>query len=165
MPLSQSANIAIGLDLSALATSATFVSGIESTQIDNTTLNYLDALVTIKGVIGHATTAPVLGQMINVYVWGSDISLATTAIDTLDGVTSVEALSHVSVLNSLRFAGSAQVTVATAALTYYVLPFAVGPLFGGIMPKFWGIYVAHNHAGALGGTNNTLFSYAGSILT
>ena len=119
----------------------------------------------MKGITGHASTAPTIGQTINVYVWGSKESLATTAIDVLDGTTSAETLSHVSILNSLRFAGAASVTMATAALVYYIQPFSVAALFGGVMPKFWGIYVAHNHNGALGATNNTLFSFDGITYT
>lgn len=151
----------ITLDLSSLATSSTFVSGIESAEIDNTTNKYVDVIVQSKGIVGHASTAPTVGQMITVYVWGSDTSLATTALDTLDGTSSTETLSHISVLNSLRFASAPTVTVATAALSYYVLPFSVAALFGGVMPKYWGLFVAHNHTGALGSSNNNLFTYTG----
>lgn len=156
-----SADTAITLDISSLATSSTFLSGIESGEVDNTTNQYIDALVNIDGITGHATTAPVIGQVINVYVWGSDVSLATTAIDTLDGTSSAETLSHAGVLNALRPGGSAGVTVATAALLHYIQPFSVAALFGGIMPKFWGLYVAHNHAGALAASQSALFSYNG----
>ena len=159
--INYSANTAITLDLSALATSSSFVAGVESTQIDNTTTRYDDALVNVKGIIGHASTAPVVGQLISLYVWGADTSLVTTAIDVLDGTASVETLSHVSVLNSLRFAGASSVTVATVALTYFIQPFSIAALFGGAMPKFWGLYAAHNHAGALGASNNVLFSFNG----
>ena len=160
-----SANTAITLDLSSLGTSSTFVAGRESTQVDNTSTNYIDALVNVDGIVGHASTAPTVGQLIAVYVWGADTSLATTAIDVLDGTDSAVTLGHVSVLNSLRFAGSATVTVATAALTYYIQPFSVAQLFGGIMPKFWGLFVSHNHTGSLGASNSGLFSFNGVTLT
>lgn len=160
-----SANTAITFDLSSLGTSATFVAGRESTQIDNTATNYADAIVSVKGITGHASTAPVVGQYIGIWVWGADTSLATTAIDTLDGTDSAETLSHASVLNSLRFAGAPTVTVATAALVYYQMPFGVAALFGGMMPKFWGLFAAHNHAGALGVSNNSLFSFNGVTYT
>ena len=160
-----SANTAITFDLSSLATSSTFVAGRESTQIDNTSTMYVDAIVNVKGITGHASTAPTIGQMIQLYVWGADTSLATTAIDVLDGTDSAETLAHVSVLNSLRFAAAPAVTVATAALLYYIQPFSVAQLFGGVMPKFWGLFVAHNHTGALGASNNTLFSFNGITFT
>jgi hypothetical protein len=160
-----SANTAITFDLSSLGTSSTFVAGQESSQIDNTTTQYVDAIVNVKGITGHASTAPTVGQMIQLYVWGADTSLATTAIDVLDGTGSAETLGHVSVLNSLRFVAAPTVTVATAALLYYIQPFSVAQLFGGVMPKFWGLFVAHNHTGALGASNNTLFSFNGITYT
>lgn len=160
-----SSNTAITFDLSSLGTSSTFVAGRESTQVDNTSTQYVDVLVNVKGITGHASTAPTVGQTINVYVYGADTSLATTPIDVLDGTDSAETLSHVSVLNSLRFVGSAAVTVATAGLVYYIQPFSVASFFGGIMPKFWGLFVAHNHTGALGASNNSLFSFNGITYT
>jgi hypothetical protein len=156
-----SSNTAITFDISSLGTSSTFVAGRECTQIDNTTNQYIDALVDVKGILGHASTAPTIGQTINLYCWGSDVSLATTPIDVLDGTDSAETLGHVSVLNSLRFAGSASVTVATAGLKYYIQPFSVASLFGGVMPKFWGLYLAHNHTGALAAAQTGLFQYTG----
>ena len=156
-----SSNTAITLDLSSLASSSTFVAGQESGEIDNTTNQYLDCLVNVKGITGHASTANTVGQEIRVYVWGADTSLGTTAIDVLDGTSSAETLAQVNVLNALRFAGSNACTVTTAGLLYYIQPFSVASLFGGIMPKFWGIFVSHNFTGALGASNNSLFSYTG----
>ena len=160
-----SSNTAITFDISSLATSSTFVAGRESTQIDNTTTQYVDCLVNVDGITGHASTAPTVGQLIALYAWGADTSLATTAIDVLDGTDSAETLSHVSVLNSLRFAGAAAVTVATAGLVYYIQPFSIASLFGGVVPKFWGLYLAHNHTGALAASQSGLFSFAGITYT
>lgn len=159
-----SANTAITFDISSLGTSSTGVAGRESTQVDNTSTNYLDALVNVDQITGGAT-APAIGQAINLYVWGSDTSLATQAIDVLDGTDSAETLSHVSILNSLRPAGSAIVTVATGSLTYYIPPFSVAALFGGVLPKFWGLFLSHNHTGALAASQSALFSFNGVTLT
>jgi len=156
---------AIGIDLSSLGTSSTFVAGRESNEVDNTTNNYINALVNVNGILGHASTAPTVGQAINVYVWGADTSLATTPIDVLDGVDSAETLGHVSVRDSLQFAGQAQVTVATAGLKYYIPPFAVASFFDGVMPDFWGIFVAHDHTGALAASQTGLFTYQGITYT
>jgi hypothetical protein len=160
-----STNTAITFDISSLATSSTFVAGYESGEIDNTTNKYVDVLVDVKGITGHASTAPTVGQYIGLWVWGSDVSLATTPIDVLDGTASVETLGHVSVLNSLKLAGAPAVTVATAGLKYYIQPFSVAQLFGGIMPKFWGLYLAHNHTGALAASQSGLFQYSGITYT
>ena len=160
-----SSNTAITFDISSLGTSSTFVAGRESTQIDNTSTQYVDCLVNVDGITGHASTAPTVGQLIALYAWGADTSLATTAIDVLDGTDSAETLSHVSVLNSLRFAGAAAVTVATAGLVYYIQPFSIASLFGGVVPKFWGLYLAHNHTGALAASQTGLFSFNGITYT
>jgi hypothetical protein len=158
--ISYSANTAITFDISSLGTSSTFVAGRECTQIDNTTDKFMDCLVNVDGITGGAT-APTVGQQIVLYCWGSDTSLGTTPIDTLDGTDSAETLSHASVLNSLRFAGAAVVTVATGSLVYYIQPFSVASLFGGVMPKYWGLYLAHNHTGSLAAAQSSLFSYNG----
>lgn len=151
---------AMTMDVSSLATSATFLSGYESAQVDNTTTRWDDFLVTIDGITGGAT-APVVGQQIQIFVWGSDVSLATTAIDTLDGTASAVTLGHASVLQSLRPVAAPAVTVATASLKYYAQPFSVAQFFGGNCPTFWGLYLAHNHAGALAAAQSGLFSYQG----
>lgn len=159
--ISYSSNTAITFDVSSLGTSPSFVAGRESTEIDNTSNLYLDCIVNVDGITGHASTAPTVGQEIRLYLWGADTSLGTTAIDVLDGTDSAETLDHVSILNSLRLVGSASVTVATAAKKYYFMPFSVAQAFGGIMPKFWGLFLAHNHTGSLGASNSGLFSYNG----
>lgn len=161
LTVTYSSNTAITFDISSLGTSSTFVAGRESSEIDNTSNLYVDALVTVKGITGHASTAPTVGQEIRLYCWGSPVSLATTAIDVLDGTDSAETLDHVSVLNSLRLAGAATVTVATAAKVYWIQPFSVASLFGGVMPKFWGLFLSHNHTGALAASQSALFEYAG----
>jgi hypothetical protein len=157
-----SSNTAITFDISSLATSSTFVAGRECTEIDNTSNKYLDAIVTSDGINGHASTAPTVGQMIRLYAWGSDTSLATKPIDVLDGTDSAETLGHVSVLNSLKLAGVADVTVATANLKFWIQPFSVATVLGlRCLPKFWGLFLAHNHTGALAGSQSSLFSYVG----
>ena len=158
--INYSANTAITFDISSLGTSSTFLAGRESTEIDNTTNKFMDCLVNVDGITGGSTT-PTIGQQIVLYVWGADTSLATTPIDTLDGTDSAETLAHASVLQSLRSAGSAAVTAATGSLVYYIQPFSVAALFGGVMPKFWGLFLAHNHTGALAAAQSGLFSYNG----
>jgi hypothetical protein len=160
-----SANTAIALDLSSLGTSSTWVAGQQSDQIDNTSTMYDDCLVNVGGITGHASTAPTVGTVIGIWVFGANTSLGTTAIDVLTGSTAARTLGHQQVLNSLRLAGTGVVTVNTAALKYWVMPFSVASLFGGVMPKYWGLFVAHNQAGALGASNNSLFSFNGITYT
>lgn len=155
-----SSNTSITFDISSLASSATFVAGRESSEIDNTTNKYNDVIVQVDGITAGATALTV-GQQIVLYVWGSDTSLATTPIDTLDGTDSAETLTHVGILNALRFGGSAVATATTASLKHYIQPFSVASRFGGVMPKYWGLFLAHNHAGALAAAQSSLFRYTG----
>ena len=163
--IAYSSNTAITFDISSLGTSSTGVVGRECTEIDNTTNKYIDAIVNVDGINGHASTAPTIGQHIDLYVWGADTSLGTTAINVLVGTDAARTLGHVAVLNSLRLAGSTSVTEATANLKYYILPFSVASLFGGIMPKYWGLFLSHNHTGSLAASQSGLFSYNGITLT
>lgn len=157
--ISYSANTTITMDLSSLASSAGFVAGRESTEVDNTTNKFVDAIVQGKVKVG---TTPTANTNINIYVWGADTSLATTPIDVLDGLDSAETLTNSGVLISgLVLAASISVLATTSDITYNVKPFSVAALFGGVMPKFWGLYAAHNTAVALNATNANLFSYNG----
>lgn len=155
-----SANTAITMDLANLASSATFVAGRESNQIDNTSNKYIDALVSGKVSVG---TTPTANTTIAVYVWGADTSLATTAIDVLDGTDSAETLTNTGILNALRLGAAVAVPANTSDVAYEVLPFSVAALFGGVMPKFWGLFVAHNTGVNLRNTsvNTNSFEFVG----
>jgi len=158
-----SANTAITLDLSSLGQSTTFVAGRESTQIDNTSTQYIDAIVNVLGITGSASSATV-GQGINIYVWGADTSLATTAIDTLDGTDSAETIT-LPTLQSLRLVARAFTTVTTASQVYYFMPFSIAQQFGGVMPKFWGLFVATDLTGGLAAAMSGKFSFNGITYT
>jgi hypothetical protein len=155
-----SSNTTITMDLSALASSATFVAGRESSQVDNTTNKYVDVLVSGSVSVG---TTPTANTSILVYVYGADTSLATTAIDVLDGADSAETLTNTGILNALRLGAAINVPAATSDVQYFVLPFSVASLFGGVVPKFWGLFVAHNTAVNLrsNAINTNSFEYVG----
>lgn len=160
LTINYSANTAITMDLANLGTSATFVAGRESSQIDNTTNKFVDAIVSGQVSVG---TTPTANTQINVYVWGADTSLATTALDVLDGTDSAETLTNVGIRDALRLGASINVPAATSDVAYVVLPFSVASLFGGILPKFWGLFVAHNTAVNLrnNAVNTNSFEYVG----
>lgn len=159
MTINYSSNTTITMDLDGLASSSTWVAGRESSEIDNTTNKYIDALVQGKVKVG---TTPTANTSINIYVWGADTSLATTAIDVLDGTDSAETLTNTGVLYSaLRLAHSINVIATTSDIVYNVAPFSIRQVFGE-MPKYWGLFVAHNCGAALHATDNTnMFSYNG----
>lgn len=150
----------ITMDVANLASSSTFVAGRESSQIDNTTNKFLDVLV--RGSVSVGTT-PTANTQIRVMVWGSLVSLATTAIDVLDGTDSAETLTNAGVLNALRPAAIIAVPATTSDVAYPVITFSVAALFGGVVPPYWGLFVAHNTGVNLRNTsvNTNAFSYVG----
>ena len=158
--INYSANTAITMDLANLGTSATFVAGRESSQIDNTSNKFVDALV--SGTVSVGTT-PTANTVIGIYVYGADTSLATTAIDVLDGTDSAETLTNVGILAALKIGATIAVPANTSDVQYFVLPFSVAALFGGVMPKFWGLFVSHNTAVNLRNNvvNTNSFEYVG----
>lgn len=161
LTINYSSNTAITMDLANLGSSATFVAGRESSQIDNTTNKFVDAIV--SGQVSVGSTAPTINTQINVYVWGADTSLATTPLDVLDGTDSAETLANVGIRDALRLGASINVPVNTTDFAYIVLPFSVASLFGGVLPKFWGLFVAHNTGQNLrnNAVNTNSFEYVG----
>jgi len=141
LTVNYSSNTAITMDLANLGSSATFVAGRESSQIDNTTNKFVDCLVSGQVSVG---TTPTANTNINVYVWGADTSLATTALDVLDGTDSAETLTNTGIRDALRLGATVNVPATTSDVAYIVLPFSVAQLFGGAIPKFWGLFVTHN---------------------
>jgi len=157
--INYSSNTTITCSVASTASSATFVDGRESNEIDNTTNKYMDVLVQGKVTVG---TTPTANTQIGIYVWGADTSLATTPIDVLDGTDSAETLTNIGILYSaLRLGAAITVTASTSNVGYNFAPFSVAALFGGVMPKFWGLFVAHNtgvNLNATGGNHSFAFN-------
>jgi hypothetical protein len=161
MALSYAAAATITIDPSSLATSAPFTAGRESNEIDNTSNLYLDAQLYATFMTG---TTPTANTVINLYVWGSYVSLVTTPLDVLDGVDSAETLTSAGVLQSvLALAGSCIVDAATSNVAYPIVVKSVANILGQkVLPPFWGIYVAHNTAVNLHATaGNHVVKYVG----
>ena len=149
----------ITIGVASLASSSTWVAGRESNEVDNTTNKFVDALVQGKVTVG---TSPTANTLILVYVWGSDTSAATTAIDVIDGADSAETITSAGVRDGfLRLAASINVDATTSDRAYPVAPFSVADLFGQ-MPRYWGLFVTHNTGVALNATaGNHAFAYTG----
>jgi len=157
--LTNGAAVALTLDVSSLATSASGLAGVESSQVDDSASGSIDRVVSCDGILSNATTGPAVGQNIIVYAWGSDVSLATTPIDGLDGVTGAATLAHAQVLNALKPIAIMAATTTTVGFKYYMAPTSLAQFFGGVLPKFWGLYVTHNQTAALAAAQAALFSH------
>ncbi len=149
----------ITISLASIATSSTFVAGAESSQIDNTTNLYVDA--SVQGLITVGTT-PTINTQIQVWVWGSHTSLATTALDVLDGTDSVETLTSAGVRDSfLKLAAVGIVDATTSDRAYAIGAFSLVRVLG-YMPRFWGLFVTHNTGVNLNATaGNHVWKYTG----
>lgn len=147
-------DITIGLATGPLASSGTWVTGRESTAIDNTTNRYVDELV--SGFISVGTT-PTSNTVINVYVYAQTDD--TPSYPSLGGATLMAGTdgnatftSQEARMNAVRLGASIFVPAATSDVKYSIPPFSVASLFGGVMPRRWGIFVAHSTVAALNGT-------------
>jgi hypothetical protein len=151
---------AIAIAIASLASSSTFLAGRESDQVDNTSNRYADVFVQGKVRVG---TSPTANTQILIYVWGSDTSLVTTALDVLDGADSAETITSAGVRNGLlRLIATLDVDAVTSDRDYYMAATALAQFFGGVMPKFWGLFVTHNTGVALNATGgNHVFEFVG----
>ncbi len=143
---------AITITLASLATSSTLVAGRQSTVVDNTSPKYLDARV-----FGQITTgtSPTTAKTIAIYVFGSIKAASSTfsypvATTTELGATDAAATFEAEQRNMLKL--GATITVNATSDRKYAFDFAVAPLFGGIMPLKWGIFVTHDTAVNLNST-------------
>ena len=148
-------SVDLTITLTALATNAAgvFLAGRESTAVDNSTDLDLDHL--LSGVITVGSVAPTVSRSINIYAY-APISVASgtpTYPDVLDGTDSAETMTSANVMNSApRFVASTTID-ATAPRAYNFAPVSIASLFGGVLPRFWGVFVAHDTAQNLtGGT-------------
>jgi hypothetical protein len=157
--ISYSSPTTITCSVASTATSSTWVAGRESTEVDNTTNKYDDALVQGKITVG---TTPTASTLILVYVWGSDTSAGTTAIDVIDGTDSAETITSAGVRDGfMRLGAQINVDATTSDRAYPFGPFSVADLFGQ-MPKYWGLFVTHNTGVNLNSTGgNHAFTYTG----
>lgn len=157
--ISYSADTGITIAPASLATSATWVAGVESDLIDNTSNKYVDALV--QGLVTVGTT-PTANTSILIFVWGSSVSPATTAIDVIDGTSSAETIVSAGVRNSFAKLAAVLDVDTNTSNRGYPCSFGVAALFGGVLPPYWGLFLAHNTGVNLNSTaGNHVFSYRG----
>lgn len=123
-----------------VATSSTFVGGVESNVIDNTSNLYVDAIV---GGTWTCGTTPTAGTQVLIYV-GSVRDDAPTYPDVFDGTSSAETLTSAGVGQGfLKLGGVLNIDSATSNRAYDCA-FSVAQLFGGVMPLKWFLFITHN---------------------
>lgn len=146
-------SVALTISLASLASgsSGVFTAGQESTAVDNTSNLDVDHL--LSGVI-RAGTSPTSSRYINVYVYAniSSSSGTPTYPDVLDGTDSAETFTSANVMNGIVKLAASLIIDSTSNRDYFFGPVSIASLFGGVLPKFWGVFVAHDTAVALNAT-------------
>lgn len=133
------ASVAMTITLASLATSSTRTGGRESTAISNTVTVYPDVMLSGKITTG---TSPTANRQIDVWVYADDGN--DSYPDVLDGTDSDETITSENVRNSaLKLAASIRVD-ATSDRTYFFRCESIANLFGGVMPRKWGVFVTHD---------------------
>jgi hypothetical protein len=156
------------------ATAACTVTNIESltsgayastTQVSNTSTNYIDVLV--GGVVVTSAT-PVAGDTIDIYIVATYSDTDTDvggAVDTTGAIgTATEVLTETTEFITENTTLLAVVVAdTTSAEQYHWGPVSIASAFGGTMPRKWTIIV-HNNTTETMGTGNTI-DYTGVTYT
>lgn len=146
-----------------IATSSTFVAGVESDVIDNTSNLYVDVLVGGTWTVG---TTPTINTQCKIYV-GSVRDDAPAYPDVFDGTSSAETVTSAGVgAGFLKLAAVLTIDATTSDRAYGCGPFSVAQLFGGVMPLKWFLFIAHN-SGVNSNTTagNHVWKYTGITYT
>lgn len=158
-PSTSSTALTISLASLASGSSGVYTAGRESDAVDNTSNVDVDHLLAGKIRTG---TSPTASRSINVYVYAniSSSSGTPTYADVLDGTDSAETFTSANVMNSAVRLAASMLTDNTSDRDYFFGPVSVASLFGGVLPKFWGVYVAHDSGVNLNSTGgNHVLSY------
>lgn len=123
-----------------IATSASFVAGVESAVIDNTSNKYVDVIV---GGTWTSGTTPTANTQVLVYV-GSVRDDTPTYPDVFDGTSSAETLTSAGVGRGFLKLGMAIDVDSNTSNRAYSALFSVAQLFGGVMPSKWFLFITHN---------------------
>lgn len=159
--LSYAADAAITMDLSALASSSTFVAGRESSSVSNSS-NYLDMRITGTYISGTTPTTPAESRLYLVTPYED----GPTWPDVFDGTDSAETITNTNILDSLPLIWSGTVS-STSNVTYPIVGALTLAAAIGFCPKQFALFFTHAHTAALktdAGNTNSLY-YQGLYAT
>lgn len=147
-----SSNLTVtGID--GVASSSTHVSGGETNEVDNTTNLYLDYLVSGKITVESAGLSA--GE---IRVWVVPRTDDSTYPGGFDGTAGAETTPLDDANGTMAGAVLAKViqTDTTASQVYYVAPFSVAALFGGVCPAKFVIFVTQSTGTTLETSGNQI---------
>lgn len=116
----------------------------ESTAIDNGTNLYLDAHVRVSVSVGSVSGSP----QVLVYTYGSEDG--STFPDPATGSDAAITLENPTVM---RLAGV--IPTPTSSKVYESDVISIARLYGGVLPRKWGLVVVNTTGAALAGSNNS----------
>jgi hypothetical protein len=138
-------SVTITINPENVATSATFVGGVESDAISNITNLDLDHQIAGDWRAGTTPTANTQVQIWVVPAISDNLSGTVTWPDVFDGTHSAETVTSAGVLQGLgRLGAVLNVDSNTSARDYFCAPFSVAALFGGFLPSQYVIFITHN---------------------
>ena len=145
-------SVPLVITLAGLATSASMITGQQSTIVTNVTNKFLDAIVTGQVMTG---TTPVANKTIAVYVFVPIRFAASAFVYAIAGGTVLGEADAAATFDSEQRSGSVILagTAATNATSNrsYSFSFSVAEIVG-YMPLKWGVFVAHDTGAALNAT-------------
>ena len=141
--ISYVADAAFTFDLSALASSSTWLAGVESSWITNSS-NYLDYRISGKFISGTTPTAPAEHRL----YYLSATEDTPTYPDVFDGTAGAETITNSNIRDSLVLGWSGTASTSTN-ITYPVVSALTMAQAFGVCPKHFGLFFAHAHTAAL----------------
>lgn len=149
----QSVNYANSAAISITLNGLTDGSARESDAIDNTSNQYLDALVNVTVTLTTGTPDPPTAE-VKVYVYGSE-----DGTNYGDNATGSDAAITLRSPSNFKLLGSIA-TPDADSLTYISQPMSVARAFGGWLPRKWGLIVVNNSGFDLDSSGNSV-TYTG----
>lgn len=144
-PVYAAASAAYTIAAQNVASSATFVAGVESDALSNITNLYDDLLVSGLWTCGTTPTTNTLVQAFVVPPQKDNLAGTVTWPDVFDGTGSAETVTSQGILYGLsRQLGGVLVDSNTSNRAYNLVPTSVALLFGGVLPSQHVLFVTHN---------------------
>lgn len=127
-----------------VATSATFVAGVDSDIVSNISNLYSEILISGKWTCG---TTPTINTICQVYLYcpiTDDLASTIVYADVMDGTGSAETFTSAGVMSgSIYFLGALSVDATTSDRTYWFRQTPVRAIIG-FVPTRFGLYISHN---------------------
>lgn len=138
------------ITLASLNTSSNFTAGRESSAFNNITPAYIDVLVGGKITTG---TGPDSAKTLQVRPYGS-LNDTPDYPNVFTGIDADATVTDATILQQFIPAWTIE-TTNTSNQAYPVFPRILSPVFGGVLPKYHGLFVSHDTNVALNATANT----------